>query len=395
MSEVLVFAGGMLITPTLELQGDIAVKNGRIEEIRQNKKPLPGEQIVDCTGLYVGPGFVDIHVHGGAGHDFVSENPQEIASGVDYHLSQGTTSIVPSALSIPFNQLSTSIDAARQAAQYCKGDILGYHVEGIYLDKTYRGGHLQKYVHNPEPDEYLPLIEKQGDFICEWTLAPELPGALGLITACRKGGIVTSAGHTQASYEQMSEAIEAGLTHSTHFACVMSSLQFKALRNSPGKGFAPGVVETILLHDGITTEVIADGFHLHPAVIRLAIKCKGPHHVCLISDAMKGVGLPDGEYIIGGQNCLVKEGIAIIKDRPEVIASSVTPLVGMLRFAHKRVGLTLSDAWTMASLTPARVIGVECHKGSIAPGKDADIVLLDKNLSIKGVYARGSKIAVF
>ncbi|MCX6089412.1 MAG: amidohydrolase family protein, partial [Candidatus Atribacteria bacterium] len=147
-----------------------------------------------------------------------------------------------------------------------------------------------------------------------------------------------------------------------------------------------------LLHDELTTEVIADGFHLHPAIIRLAVKCKGPDRVCLVSDSMKGVGLPDGEYLIGGQECLVRNGIALIKDRPEVIASSVTPLSGMLRFAHQKTGLSPTDAWTMASLTPAEIIGFSTRKGSLGPGKDADLLLLDNDLQVKGVYAKGQKI---
>lgn len=391
--ETIIFSGGALITPTREVQADLVVSGGKIREVRSAGEALPGETVVDCRGLYVGPGLVDIHVHGGAGHDFVSGDPREIARGAEYHLSQGVTSIAPSGLSVPIEEMREAIEATREAARDCPADILGYHVEGMYLDQAYRGGHLAEHVRDPDPDEYEPLIEEHGDFITEWTLAPELPGALELIAACQKAGIVTSAGHSAATYEDTLRAVEAGLTHSTHFACVMSSLTFQALRESTGRGYAPGLVETILLHGGLSTEVIADGFHLHPALIRLTLKCKGPHSVCLVSDAMKGVGLPDGDYLIGGQECVVAGGIALIKDRPEVIASSVTPLAGMMRFAHRNVGLSLVDAWTMASLTPARVIGVQDRKGSLSPGKDADLLLLDRDLEVKEVYVKGERAA--
>ncbi len=394
MHNKIVFSGGTLVTPTRVVQADLVVEGSTIKGIRESGQVQRGEEVVDCEGLTVGPGLVDIHVHGGAGHDFLTEDPGEVIKGVEYHLSQGTTSIIPSALSVPIDEMDKAIESARSAAPECAADILGFHVEGIYVDQTYRGGHLAEYVHNPVPKEYEPLIAKHADFITEWTLAPELPGALDLIAACREADIVTSAGHSQATYEQMLAAVDAGLSHSTHFVCVMGALRFEALRESTGKGYAPGVVETILLHDGITTEVIADGFHLHPAIIRLALKCKGPHSVCLVSDAMKGVGLPDGEYYIGGQDCVVQGGIAIIKERPEVIASSVTPLIGMLRFTHREVGIPLNDAWTMASLTPSKVLRVEKRKGSLAPGKDADILLLDENLAIKSVYARGKRVDV-
>ncbi len=394
--DTIVFTDGTLITPTLRVEGDLVVEGGRVREIRPSAAPTsPGDRLVDCRGLYVGPGLVDIHVHGGQGHDFVTDAPQEIIDGCEYHLSVGTTAIAPSALSVPIEQLRASIEATRHAAPDCRSHILGYHVEGMYLDQEYRGGHLEEYVRDPDPEEYLPLIANHGDFITEWTLAPELPGALDLIRACRNAGITTSAGHSQATYEQMMAAIDAGLRHATHLYCVMGGLRFEALRESPGKGYAPGVVETVLMHQALTAEVICDGFHLHPALIRFALQCKGPHRLALISDAMKGVGLPDGEYLIGGQDCLVEGGIAIIADRPEVIASSVTPLIGMLRFAHETVGLRLEDAWMMATLTPARIIGVDDRIGSLDPGKDADILLLDEDLKLQEVYAKGQRVAMY
>lgn len=172
----------------------------------------------------------------------------------------------------------------------------------------------------------------------------------------------------------------------------MGTLRFTALRESTGKGFAPGVMETILLDDRLTTEVIADGFHLHKGIIELALKCKGIDRIALVSDSMKGAGLPDGKYFIGGQNCIVEGGIALIKDRPEIIANSVTALIGMLGYAYKNSGLSLTDAWTMASFTPAKIIGFDKQKGSISTGKDADILILDKDLNIKNVYVKGKKI---
>lgn len=390
--KTIVFRGANLVTPHEVRKADLVIEGSRIKEIRDPGAPKPHEEVVDCSALAIGPGLVDMHVHGGAGHDFVSDDPADIAAGVDYHLSQGTTSIAPSALSIPFDELDRSIEATRKAAGMTQADILGYHVEGIYLDKTFRGGHLDAHVHDPRPEEYEPLLEKHADFITEWTMAPERPGALDLIRKCRKADIVVSAGHTQATYEQMDDAIRAGLSHITHLICVMGGLCFAPLRESTGKGYAPGVIETALLRDDLTAEVIADGFHLHKALIELAFKCKGAGRLCLISDAMKGVGLPDGEYLIGDQNCLVEGGIAIIKDRPEVIASSVTPLVGMVRFVVRQTSIPLSDAWQMASLTPARILGVDDRKGSLAPGKDADLLLLDSQLNVKSVYARGNVI---
>jgi len=393
MNEVLVLSGGTVITPSREITADVVVEGACIREIRPPAPPQPGEHVIDCTGKYVGPGLVDIHVHGGAGNDFVTDDPAEMLRGVEYHLSVGTTTITPSCLSVPFDQARRSITAAREAARQFAGTIPGYHVEGIYLDQTFRGGHLADYVHDPDPAEYLPLIEEEGDFITEWTLAPELPGALGVIRACREAGIVPSAGHSQARYEEMMLAIDAGLQHATHLYCASGNLRNEPLRESTGWGYAPGVVESVLLRDELTTEVIVDGFHLHAGLIHLALKCKGTQGLCLVSDSMMGVGLPDGEYIIGDQPCIVEGGIALIADRPGAIASSVTPLSGMLRYAHLNYHISLTEAWTMASSTPARVIGIDDRKGSLAAGKDADLLILDGEMQVVGVCAKGKMVS--
>lgn len=391
------FKNGTLITPLVEKkQTDLLIEDNKISQILSKGEEINTDNIdiIDCSGKFVGPGLVDIHVHGGNGGDFASEEPAEIIKGADFHLQNGTTSLTPSCLSIPFKQLDGSIRATKEAVDKTKCNILGYHVEGIYLDMEYRGGHLADYVKDPDPAEYIPVMEKYSDFITEWTMAPELPGSIELIRKCSENDIVPSAGHTQASYDCLAKAIDAGLKHTTHFCCCMSTLQFGPIQpdKSPGCGFSPGVIEGVLLQDTITTEVIADGFHLHPAYIQLALKCKGPTGVCLVSDALFGIGIEKGEFIVGDQVALVENGIAIIKDRPEIIASSVTPLCKMLANAHQTIGLSLCNAWEMATLTPARIIGVDDRKGSLAVGKDADILIMDKDLKVDDVYVGGEKI---
>lgn len=346
-------------------------------------------EVIDCTGKYIGAGFIDIHVHGGRGNDFASDDPDAVIDGVNYHFENGVTSIAPACISIPFEVIDRSIAQLKEIRNKAKSTILGFHVEGVYLDRKYRGGHLESNLHCPDPLEYLPLLEKHSDFITEWTLAPELNGAMDLIKNCTQKGITTSVGHSQASYDVLMKAIDLGLSHSTHFACVMGNLRFEPLGKSTGKGFAPGVMETVLLDDRLTTEIIADGYHLHKGLIQLTVKCKGYDKVCIVSDAMMGVGLPGGEYVIGGQECLVENKLAVIKDRPDVIASSVTPMIDMFRHVVNNCGIPLQHAWTMCSLTPAKIVNVDHRKGSIQAGKDADIMVLDKNLNILNVFAKG------
>lgn len=391
MSRTTVLTNGTIITPYRSTTSDLVIRDGIIQELRPRGIVLEHETHVDCTGLFIGPGLIDIHVHGGNGHDFISPDPEEIVAGAEFHLQHGTTSLAPSCLSIPFPDVDRAISATRKAAGKCAANILGYHVEGGYLDMEYRGGHLAEYVHHPDAREYLPLLEKHGDFITEWTLAPELPGATDLIRACEKHGVVPSAGHTRASYEEFLQAVECGLAHTTHYCCCMGNMRFESLQPglTTGKGFAPGVLEAVLLHDEVTTEVICDGFHVHPAFIQLLLKCKGPSGVCMVSDTVFGVGMPEGRIVVGNQDVIMKNGIAIIKDRPEIIASSVTPLLGMLRFTHTRAGVALPVAWEMASSTPARILGIDDRKGVLSPGKDADLLILDRDLNARNVYVRG------
>jgi len=385
------FYNANIVLPNAITSGSILVDDGVIEALFLKDTEILNldAKMIDCHNLYLGPGFVDIHVHGGKGIDFVSAPAEDIVKGIDYHLTMGTTSLTPSCLSIPFSHVPQAIENAKKAAKMVKGTVPGFHVEGIYFCEQYRGGHLKEYLRTPDPKDYMPIIENYGDFITEWTLAPELSGSIDLIKRCSESGIITSAGHSQADYDTIMEAIDAGLTHSTHFACVMGNLRFEALGKSSGKGFAPGLLETVLLDDRLTTEVIADGHHLHPAIIKLAVKCKGTDRVCIVSDCMMGAGLPAGEYLIGGQDCIVEHGLAIIKDRPEVIASSVTPIIDMLRFVVNCCSIPLTDAWKMAALTPARIINADKKKGSIKQGKDADFLLLNNNLDICCVYTSG------
>lgn len=386
-----IFKNGRIVTAAGIQRGNVLVEGSKIANVMYNED-ITGidAKVIDCSNKYIGPGFVDIHVHGGKGNDFTNSDPQSVLEGIHYHLAHGTTSIAPACISIPFSQMDQAISVFKQIRANCKGSILGFHIEGVYLNPDYRGGHLLGNLRKPNPVDYMPLIEKHADFISEWTLAPELDGAINLIKQCTKNNIVTSVGHSNASYDVLMEAIDEGLTHSTHFACVMGGLSFEALGNSTGKGYAPGVMETVLLEDRVTTEIIADGYHLHPGIIQLVVKCKGYEKVCIVTDAMMGVGLPSGEYIIGDQDCIVDNGIAIIKDRPEIIASSVTPMIDMLKFVVNSCKVPLNEAWMMASLVPAKVIRSEKTKGSIEKNKDADIVILDNDMNIDRVFSRGS-----
>ncbi|HIE26530.1 TPA: N-acetylglucosamine-6-phosphate deacetylase, partial [Candidatus Poribacteria bacterium] len=241
-----------------------------------------------------------------------------------------------------------------------------------------KGCHLERFVRNPEPEEYRQLLEHD-DMICSMTIAPEIPGALQLIEELTEHGIIASCGHSEASYTQMAEAVSRGAKHTTHLYCAMSSI-IREGANRQG-----GVVESALLMDELTTEVIADGKHLPSELIKFAIKCKTADGVALVTDAMRGAGMPDGIYTFGakdGTEAVVKNGEAKMPDGSGY-ASSVVRMNDMIKVMRDILGVSLEDAVKMASLTPARILGVDDKFGSIEVGKQGDIVLLDEELNVQ------------
>lgn len=263
--------------------------------------------------------------------------------------------------------------------------ILGAHLEGPYLSMIQRGCHLKEHVRNPEEAEWEQLLEFRR-VIKRITVAPELPGALGLIKQCALKGINVSAGHTDATYAEIMRAVDSGLSHATHMYCAMSTV---ARRNPPHR--EGGCVEAVLERREITTELIADGKHLPPELLRLTVKAKGVSEVCFVTDAMRGAGMPEGTYTFGskhGQTALVKDGAALMPDGSS-FASSVATMDVLVRNGVELMGLSRCDAIAMASFNPACILRIQDRKGSLEVGKDADCVILDRNLNVKQAFIAG------
>ena len=387
MSRI-VIKNGRIITLQEILDGaTVIVDNGLIVQVtQQDEFDAEKSEIIDATGLYVSPGFIDIHVHGGNGSDTMDGTVEDILNITNFHTAGGTTSMLPTTASDSLERLIGAIEAAREA-QSKKGvgaRILGLHLEGPYFNLSKKGCHMERFVRNPEPEEYRQLLEHD-DMICSMTLAPEIPGAVQLIEELTKHGIVASCGHSEASYTQMVEAVSQGVRHTTHLYCAMSSI-IREGANRQG-----GVVESALLIDELTTEVIADGKHLPPELIKLAIKCKTTDGVAIVTDAMRGAGMPDGIYTFGakdGTEAIVKNGEAKMLDGSGY-ASGVVRMNDMIKVMRDIVGVPLEDAVKMASLTPARILGVDDELGSIEVGKQGDIVLLDEELNVQKTIVGG------
>jgi N-acetylglucosamine-6-phosphate deacetylase len=389
---------GILLTPFREIKGGgILTENEKIlllfeasEEIKRCEDKLRKEsedlKIIDVKGNYISPGFIDIHTHGGGGYDFMDGSVESILEAIKTHMRYGTTSIVPTTLTSTLEDLFLTLDNFKRAKEKNNGpELLGIHLEGPYFSIEQRGAQDPRFIRNPKPEEYLKILEYSKDIV-RWTIAPELPGALELGLELKKRGILPSIGHSNAHYEEVLKAFEYGYTHITHLYSGMSMV-----RRINGYRYA-GVVESAYLIDEITVEVIADGKHLPKSLLQLAYKIKGADHICLITDSMRAAGMPEGEYILGslqsGQRVIVKDEVAWLPSR-DAFAGSVATSNRLVKTMAEIVRVPLIETIKMMTATPARVMNVFDRKGSLAPGKDADIVVFDQDINIKLVIVKG------
>jgi N-acetylglucosamine 6-phosphate deacetylase (EC 3.5.1.25) len=311
---------------------------------------------------------------------------ESILEAIKTHMRYGTTSIVPTTLTSTLEDLFLTLDNFNRAKEKNSGpELLGVHLEGPYFSIEQRGAQDPRFIRNPKPEEYLKILEYSKDIV-RWTIAPELPGALELGLELKKRGILPSIGHSNAQYEEVLKAFEYGYTHITHLYSGMSMV-----RRINGYRYA-GVVESAYLIDEITVEVIADGKHLPKSLLQLAYKIKGSDHICLITDSMRAAGMPEGEYILGslqsGQRVIVKDEVAWLPSK-DAFAGSVATSNRLVKTMAEIAGVPLIEAIKMMTATPARVMNVFDRKGSLSPGKDADIVVFDQDINIKLVIVKG------
>jgi N-acetylglucosamine-6-phosphate deacetylase len=346
----------------------------------------PGTERLDVTGKIVAPGFIDIHVHGGAGSDFMDATPEAIETVCRHSATGGVTSLLATTCSAPLDRILQVLDVigAARERHIAGAQVLGAHLEGPFFNPGMKGCHRADWVRNPSFVEVNGLLEKVAT-VKHITLAPEIEGGLDAARAFSTAGVSVSAGHTLATYNQMVEAIEEGVTHSTHLYCAMSGVIYTP-PNRQG-----GCIEAVLLRDELTTEIIADGVHLPPELMQLPIKAKGVDKVILVTDAMRGAGMPDGPYMFGPQDgylANVANGRAVMHDGTGY-ASSVVTMDVCVRNAVRLIRCSLPEALTMASANPARLLGLDERKGVLAVGNDADIVVLNPDLTVHATVAMG------
>ena len=371
----------------------VIVEDGIIADICPSDNVDANEEIINCTGLYLSPGFVDIHVHGGGGYDFMDGTEEAIRGAINAHMKHGTTTIVPTTLTADDYDLASMFDAMRDICLSEKDAqtipyIPGVHLEGPYISPEMAGAQDPKYIRKPTEDDWLRIFMMSHGLIKIWTVAPELRGAISLCKRLRKEGVVFSAGHSSAKYSDVLSAIKAGYSMATHLYSSMSTITRE-------NGYrVPGLLEAALLHDEITAEIIADGKHLPAPLLKLVVKTKGVDKIVLVTDAMRGAGMPDGEYMLGslkgGQLVKVFDGIAHMPDGIS-FAGSVATCDRLVRVMLNDAEVPLSEAVRMMTLNPSRELGIDKRKGSVEKGKEADIVLFDDNIEIEKVFLRGKQ----
>ncbi|WP_274560013.1 N-acetylglucosamine-6-phosphate deacetylase [Streptomyces spiramyceticus] len=367
-----VLSGARVVLPTGTVEnGRVIVDGGRIAGAAPADAPA-----LDLSGHWIVPGFVDMHVHGGGGASFTSGTAEDVLTGVRTHREHGTTTITGSLVTGEMDVL------ARQAALLSElveqGDLAGIHFEGPFISPCRKGAHSEDLLRDPDPAEVRKLIDAAHGTAKMVTLATELPGGIESVRLLAEHGVVAAIGHTDATYEQTVEAIEAGATVATHLYNAMPALGHRT----------PGPIAALLEDERVTVELINDGTHLHPAALELAYHRAGAARVAFITDAMDAAGFGDGTYLLGPLEVEVKDGVARLAEGGSIAGSTLT-----LDTAFKRAvtidRLPVEDVVRSISANPARLLGVDDRVGSLEPGKDADLVVLDAEFTLKGVMRKG------
>lgn len=391
MNRHFLFFNARIILQDRIIRGAVYTEGSKIKSVfledQYALQEFEGATLVDVNGQYLSPGFIDIHIHGGGGSDFMDGTADAFRQIARTHARFGTTSMVPTTLTTTQQRLEETL-ASYEAVKDKPIDgaqFLGIHLEGPYFAMSQRGAQDPRYIRNPDPKEYMPILEKY-DSIVRWSAAPELEGALAFGEYLVSKGKIAAIAHTDAIFEDVEKAYAAGYNLMTHFYSAMSGVTRRnAFRYA-------GVVEAGYLIDGFDVELIGDGIHLPEPLLRLIYKVKGPDKMVLITDAMRAAGTDDRTSILGsfddGIEVLVEDGVAKLTDRT-AFAGSVATTDRLVRTMLALKDIPLVEIIRMLSVNPARVMGVDGHKGSIEVGKDADLIIFDEEVNVSLTMVNG------
>ncbi len=357
--------------------GSVLIKNGKIQEINPITED---EEVVDAKGLYLSPGFIDIHIHGAGGYDTMDGTEEAINTISQVIMKHGTTSFVPTTMTVSTEEIKKAVCVIKKLKEEgSKGaNVLGVHLEGPFISPKAIGAQNPKHILMPSIENYKKLVDGCEEAVISITLAPEVEGAKELIEYVSNRGVICSAGHTKATYEEMIQSIQYGINHCTHLYNAMTGFNHREA----------GVVGAVF-NSNITTETIADGIHISYAALKIAYKIKTTDKVILISDAMMACCMEEGKYALGGQEVFVKGGAARLKNG--ALAGSILTLDKAVENVYKNCQVPLYEAVKMASYNPAKYCKIDNNKGLIKEGYDADLLLFDENITIKKVFINGKE----
>lgn len=372
-----------IITPEGLFSGYVYFDENQILQVTAQEQPY--DKSYDAGNHFVSPGFIDMHVHGGNGFDFCKADSKGIAVAADFHLRHGTTTILPTVTSVTFDAMCKSLNNIRQcvAEGYQQANIAGVHLEGPYFSPKQCGAQNPDSITAPVAAEYNALLEQYGDLIKRWSYAPEEDKDQSFVDALAAHNVIPSMGHTDAIYDDCIKAFDKGCKLVTHlYSCTSTITRVGGYRRL-------GVLETAYLLDDMDVEIIADGKHLPPELIRMICKLKSYDRVSLVTDAMQLAGTNETISDIGGVPCMVEDGVAKLLDRT-AFAGSIATTDRLLRVCIKDVGIAVTDAVKMITENPARILGI--NAGKLETGARPDVVVFDEDVNILAVYVNGASV---
>ena len=390
MEETLIqIVNGKVITPQgVDRQARLVLKAGHIAEITREQGGIEGAQTIDAQGAYVAPGCIDTHLHGGDGHDFTEATPEAFRAIAYAHATQGVTTLYPTLAVAPTAVFRQAIKACETVVSqpYEGARIEGLHLEGNYINPLLKGGQDERFIQLPDPAEYQELLESTR-LIKRWTAAPELPGALEFARYAHSKGVLVSLGHTAADYPTVKRAYEAGFTHATHFYNAMSGVHKQREYKHEG------TIESVYLVPEMTVELVADGIHVPPAILRLVCAFKGIDRISLISDAMAAAACLRPEHLRLDPRMIIEDGVCKLADH-SALTGSIASGIRLIQVMAEKAEIPVADCVRMAATNPARLMGIDDRKGSIEQGKDADLILFDENFRLQSVWIGGKQLGM-
>lgn len=372
-----------ILTPQGWLKdGSVILRDNKILEVTNCDLAVIGADVIDAKGMYVVPGGVEMHVHGGGGRDFMEGTEDAFREAIAAHAKHGMTSVFPTLSSSTVPMIEQAVETCNKLMAEKDSPILGLHLEGHYLNMKKAGGQMPENIKDPDPNEYIPIVEGS-PCLARWDAAPELPGAIQFGKYCAAKGVLPTIAHTCAEYEDVLAAYNAGFTHVTHFYNAMPGFHNKREYKYEG------TVESVYLIDDMTVECVADGIHVPPTILRMVYKIKGVERMALITDAL-ACAASDSDKAFDPR-VIIEDGVCKLSDR-SALAGSIATTDRLIRTMVQQVDVPLEDAIRMASETPAKIMKVYDRKGSLAKDKDADILVLDNDLNIRCVWQMGKII---